>query len=566
MASNVLIIGAVALGPKAASRCRRLDPDAAITMIDRDTRISYGGCGIPYYVSGDVSDASELTATSYHMTRDVGFFHDVKGVTARTGVEALAIDRAARTVHVKNLLTGREEDLPYDKLVIATGAWPRRLPVPGNELPGVHVVANLDAAESIRAAVTAGGVERAVVIGAGFIGLEMAEALADMWDVTTTVIEAAPRILPRNLSPSLAGMVLAHLREKGVTVHTGETVTAIEGDGKVERVVTGNRVIEADLVVMAAGVVPNSDLAARAGLAVSPRGGIVVDETMRTSDPDIFAGGDCVEIKHLVTGKPFFLPMGSMANRQGRVIGTNLAGGHAVFPGAAGAFAVKVFEKAVSGVGLTLEDARREGLDAISALAIQFDRAHFYPGKELMTLELVVERGTRRVLGMQGLCAAGDALVGRVGAVAAMMPFSPSVDDVSNMEYPYSPPFASAMDIINTVGNAADNILAGRNVGIAPDAFEALWQDKACHFLDCRETPDAAPFLERFPDAWHNIPQGQLARRLDEVPTDKPVVLVCNTGARSYEAFATLAHAGRDNVQNVLGGMAALKALGVDPK
>ncbi|MEF3698263.1 NAD(P)/FAD-dependent oxidoreductase, partial [Desulfolutivibrio sp.] len=158
MSHHVLIIGAVALGPKAASRFKRLDPDSSVTMIDKDTRISYGGCGIPYYVSGDVSDSSELTATSYHMTRDTAFFRDVKGVDVKTGVEALAIDRAAKTVHVRELASGREEDLPYDKLVIATGAWPRRLPVPGNELPGVHLVANLDNAESIRAAVTAGGV------------------------------------------------------------------------------------------------------------------------------------------------------------------------------------------------------------------------------------------------------------------------------------------------------------------------------------------------------------------------------------------------------------------------
>jgi len=566
MSQHVLIIGAVALGPKAACRFKRLEPGSTVTMIDKDTRISYGGCGIPYYVSGDVSDSSELTATSYHMTRDTAFFRDVKGVEARTGVEALAIDRAAKTVHVRELATGREEDLPYDKLVIATGAWPRRLPVPGSDLQGVHLVANLDNAESIRAAVTAGGVERAVVIGAGFIGLEMAEALADMWDVDTTVIEAAPRILPRNLGPALSDMALAHLREKGVTVHLAETVQAIEGEGRVQRIVTGKRVIETDLVVMAAGVVPNSDLAARAGLAVSPRGGIVVDESLRTSDPDIFAGGDCVEITNLVTGQPFFLPMGSMANRQGRVIGTNLAGGQAVFAGAVGSYAVKLFEKAVSGAGLTLEDARRAGLDAVSALVVQLDRAHFYPDKELMTLELVVERGTRRVLGIQGICAAGDALVGRIGAVAAMLPFSPTVDDVSNLEFPYSPPFASAMDVLNTVGNAADNLLAGRNIGLTPEAFASLWEKGECHFLDCREAPDAAPFLERFPGRWHNIPQGQLAKHLADVPKDQPVVLVCNTGARSYEAFVTLAHDGRDNVRNVMGGMAALRALGMEPK
>ncbi len=566
MPQHVLIVGAVALGPKAACRFKRLEPDSAVTMIDRDTRISYGGCGIPYFVSGDVSATSDLTTTSFHMVRDTAFFRDVKGVTVRTGVEALAIDRAARTVRVRELASGREEDLAYDKLVLATGAAPRLLPVPGNDLPGVHVVANLEAAESIRAAVTAGGVEKAVVIGAGFVGLEMAEALSDMWDVETTVVEAGPRILMNNLGPALSAMALRHIADKGLAVHLSETVTAIEGDDRVRRVVTDKRVIETDLVIMAAGVIPNSDLAARAGLAVSGRGGIVVDRTMRTSDPDIFAGGDCVEIPHLVTGKPFFLPMGSMANRQGRVIGDNLAGGASVFPGAAGSFAVKLFERAVSGTGLTLEQARREGKDAISALVVQLDRAHFYPGKELLTLELVVERGSRRVLGIQGIGASGDALVGRIGAVAAMMPFSPTVEHVSTLEYPYSPPYAAAMDVINTVGNVADNLLAGRTVGISPEQFASLWEGGQCYFLDCRERADAAPFLERFPDRWHNIPQGHLAGRLDEVPRDCDVVLVCNTGARSYEAYTALAHDGRTKVKNLFGGMAALRALGLDPK
>ncbi len=566
MSQHVLIIGAVALGPKAACRFKRLEPDSTVTMIDKDTRISYGGCGIPYFVSGDVSASSELTTTSFHMVRDTAFFRDVKGVEVRTGLEALSIDRAGKTVRTRDLASGKEEDLSYDKLVVATGSAPRVLPVPGHDLPGVHVVANLEAAESIRAAVTAGGVEKAVVIGAGFVGLEMAEALSDMWDVETTVIEAAPRIMVNNLGPALSAMALKHITDKGLTVLLSETVTAIEGQGRVQRVVTSKRTIEADLVIMAAGVIPNSDLAARAGLAVSPRGGIVVDASMRTSDPDIFAGGDCVEVPHLVTGKPFSLPMGSMANRQGRVIGDNLAGGGSVFQGAAGSFAIKLFERAVSGTGLTLEQAQREGLDAISALVVQLDRAHFYPGKELMTLELVVERGTRRVLGIQGMGASGDALVGRIGAVAAMMPFSPTVENVCTLEYPYAPPYAAAMDVINTVGNVADNLLAGKTVGIPPERFAALWEEGKCYFLDCRERADAAPFLERFPERWHNIPQGHLAGRLDEVPRDCDVLLVCNTGARSYEAYTTLAHDGRTNVKNLFGGMAALRALGLDPK
>jgi len=573
MSENIVIIGAVALGPKAACRCKRLNPNARVILLDRGSRISYGGCGIPYYVSGDVSDADELQSTSYHMVRNAPFFHDIKDVEARPRTEALAIDRAGKTVRVKNLDTGVEESLPYDKLVIATGSTPRKLPIPGADLPGVFAVADLDAAVAIRAQLTAGSVGRAVVVGAGFIGLEMAVALADMWGIETTVVEYAPSTLPTVLSPALAAMVQTHLESKDVSFRLGAQVMRVEGEGKVERVVvktaSGEETIETDLVVMSVGVTPNTELAKAAGLAVSPRGGLIVDEELRTSDPDIFSGGDCSEIKNLVTGQSFFLPLGSLANRQGRIIGDNLCGGHSRFEGAAGAWCVKLFEQNASGVGLTLEAARRAGFDAISVLVSQFDRAHFYPEKDFMFMELVAERGTSRVLGVQGVCSMGDALVGRIGAVSALMPYKPTVRDLSVLELPYSPPFNSAMDIVNLLGNVGDNVLAGRNTSVDPLEFATLFDDRdsdALFFIDCREKPNAEPYLAAYPGVWHSIPQGQLSRRLDEVPRDRKIVLVCNSGARSYEAFVILAHAGYKNVVNVAGGMSGLTKAGVDPK
>jgi NADPH-dependent 2,4-dienoyl-CoA reductase/sulfur reductase-like enzyme/rhodanese-related sulfurtransferase len=573
MRENIVVIGAVALGPKAACRYKRLNPEARVILLDRGSRISYGGCGIPYYVSGDVSDADELQSTSYHMVRDAPFFRDIKAVEARPRTEALSIDRAAKTVRVKNLDSGVEESLPYDKLVIATGSTPRTLPISGAEMPGVFAVADLDAAVAIRAQLTSGAVGRAVVVGAGFIGLEMAVALADMWGIETTVVEYAPSVLPTVLSPALAAMTQRHMEEKDVSFRLGAQVTRIEGADKVQRVVVktarGEETIEADLVVMSVGVTPNTALAKAAGLDVSPRGGLVIDEEMRTSDPDIYAGGDCAEIKNLVTGQNFFLPLGSLANRQGRVIGDNLFGLHSRFEGAAGAWCVKLFEQSASGVGLTLASALRAGFDAVSVLVSQFDRAHFYPEKEFMYLELVAERGTRRVLGVQGVCGLGDALVGRIGAVSALMPSKPVVSNLSVLELPYSPPFNSAMDILNVLGNVGDNLLTGRNRSIDPLEFDALFDDRdagASFFLDCREHPSAEPLLKAYPGVWHNIPQGQLAKRLDEVPRDRRVVLVCNSGARSYEAFVILAHAGFDNVVNVAGGMSGLQNAGVDPK
>jgi len=573
MRENVVVIGAVALGPKAACRYKRLNPEGRVTMVDRGGRISYGGCGIPYFVSGDVSDADELQSTSFHMVRDAAFFRDIKGIEARPRTEALAIDRANGTVRVLNLDTGVEETLAYDKLVLATGASPRRLPIPGADLPGVHAVSDLEAAMDIRARLTKGDVSNVVVVGAGFIGLEMAVAFSDMWGLPTTVVEYAPSVLPTVLGPTLARMAQKHMEDKGVAFRLAAQVTAVEGEGKAERVVVkgpdGVETIAADMVIMAVGVRPNSELAKAAGLEVSPRGGIVVDAGLRTSDPRIFAGGDCVEIKNIVTGQPFQLPLGSLANRQGRVIGDNLCGMDSRFPGAAGSWCVKLFERSAAGVGLTLEAAQRAGLDAVRVHVSQFDRAHFYPDKDFMFLEMVAERGSNRVLGVQGFSSMGDGLVGRIGAVAALMPHKPVTADISLLELPYSPPFNSAMDILNVLGNVAENILAGRNHSVDPLEFARLFADRdsgEAFFLDCREFGNAAPFLAAYPGVWHHIPQGQLAGRLDEVPRDRKVVALCNSGARSYEALVTLTAAGFPNVVNVAGGMASLTNAGVAPK
>jgi NADPH-dependent 2,4-dienoyl-CoA reductase/sulfur reductase-like enzyme/rhodanese-related sulfurtransferase len=568
MSQHIVVIGGVALGPKAACRFKRLEPESKVTMIDQTAMISYGGCGIPYYVSGDVSDASELCTTSFHMLRDPKFFKEVKGVDVRILTKATRIDRERKCVEVENVQTGEKESISYDKLVIATGAAPRKLGLPGEDLKGVNYVANPGDATRIREAISKGEVANAVIIGAGFIGLEMAEAFADMWGVETSVVEIMDQIMPRLVSPTLATMGRRHMEENGVSFYFGETVKAIEGeDGVVKRVITSERVLEADAVIISAGVVPNSDIAKEAGLAVHERGGVYVDEFMRTNDPDIYAGGDCCIVPNLVTGKDAFLPLGSMANRQGRIIGTNLAGGAAKFDGVLGSFVVKLFETSMAGTGLSLDSAKAAGFDAMSVLLIQLDRAHFYPTKELMTLEMVVDKPTRRVLGVQGFGSSGDAMVGRINAVAAILKSSPTIDDVSNMELAYSPPFAAAMDILNTLANLADNALAGINRGVGPAELKELWDNRdkdACFFLDCREKGDADPFVERNPKFWHNVPQGEIYDRLDEIPKDRPIVLVCNTGARSYEAQIMLDEKGYKDVTNIHGGMAAIKKYGID--
>jgi NADPH-dependent 2,4-dienoyl-CoA reductase/sulfur reductase-like enzyme/rhodanese-related sulfurtransferase len=566
---RVVIIGAVALGPKVACRVKRLRPDLDVIMVDQDEHISYGGCGIPYFISGDVSDVRELMSTSFHMLRDPKFFEDAKDVRVRTRTRALNIDRQAKTVLLESLETGQKEQLSYDQLVLATGSRPNRLNIPGVDLPEVMSVSNLRSAMAIKDRIAKGEVDRAVIIGAGAIGCEMAEALSDLWGVETAIVEIADQVLPGILDADQARMVQKHIEEHNIALFLKETVQEIrpshQGESKLE-VVTAQRILNADLVITAVGVHPSSDLARQCGLLVSRRGGVIVDGRLQTSDPNIYAGGDCIENHHLITGKSVFFPQGSLANRHGRVIGTNLAGGMATFNGIVGSFTVKIFDLAVASTGLNLGTARREGFDAIQTLVVQADRAHFYPTQDLMYLQLIVERKTRRVLGMQGISHQGDAVVGRINSIAAMLPFRPTLEDVSNLEVAYSPPFTAALDIVNALANTAENTLDGYNKTMDAAEFEKCFlqepaADTVC--LDVRGPANATPYVEHFGERWINIPQETLKYRLQEIPTDKRLILICNSGVRSYEALRQLQAAGGCEAVNLQGGVAMLKKCGL---
>ncbi|MCX7822941.1 MAG: FAD-dependent oxidoreductase [Syntrophobacterales bacterium] len=568
MKRRVLIIGAVALGPKVACRLRRLDPVAEIILLDQNEYISYGGCGIPYFISGEVSDIKQLMSTSFHVVRSPQFFRDVKEVEVRTRTRAIDINRRKKEVIVIDLSRGVEESLPYDVLVIATGSKPKKLSVPGADLPGVMTLSNLHDAIAIRDRVSKGEVGSAVIIGAGPIGCEMAEALADLWGIETTVIELMPQILPGLLEPAMANIVKKHMEDHGVTVYTSETVTSIEQENGSYRVVTDKRTLKADLIITAVGVEPNGELARKAGLLVTPRGGIVVNKRLQTSDPSIYAGGDCIEIPHLVTGKLVHFPQGSLANRQGRVIGTNIAGGYAVFEGTVGSFAVKVFELGIASVGISLERAKCEGFDPVCAYVVQPDRAHFYPSQQLMYMALIVDRKTRRILGAQGIGKNGDAVVGRINVVASLIASKATIEVLSNMEMAYTPPFASALDIVNAAANVAENILEGLNVTIDPEEFcsiflgDAVKPEDLC-VLDVRSPANARPYVEKFGPRWVNIPQEELIHKLDNIPKSDELILVCNSGARSYEVLRQLQSKLSRKTRNLQGGVALLKTGGM---
>lgn len=537
-------------------------------MIDQDSLISYGGCGIPYFVSGDVADEKALRSTSFHMLRDEYFFTKTKGVTTLTSTRALSIDRNNKTVEIADLKTGEKSSVGYDTLLLATGSQPVLLPIPGNDADGVYTISDMHKAIAIKERIAKGQVSKAVVIGGGAIGIEMAEAFTDLWGIETAIVEFKEQLLPRIIDWPLAVILEKHLRDHNVEVYLGEAALEVVVDqGKAVAVRTSKRTLEADLVVMAAGVRPRSDLARDAGLHVSRNGGIVVNTRMQTSDPNIYAAGDCVEIAHLISGKRFVAPFGSMANKEGRVAADNMAGIPSVFKGGVGSFVLKAFDIAVGATGIGLENAREEGFDVEFSLSSPSDRAHFYPGQDILCLELLFDRRTRKVLGFQGTGPANDGPLARINAAAVAISAGATIDDLANVEMAYSPPFSTAIDPLNAAAYVADNLCDGRMRQITMEEFFAWMENPASRpdwqVLDVRHEKQAAPWVEKFgPGIWLSLPYDQVRDRYAELPHDKTLVIFCNAGSRSYEIQVFLDFVGLKNNTVVPGGFNVIRRMG----
>ncbi len=571
MSKKILILGAVATGPKAAARCKRLNPDTHVIMVDQEHYISYGGCGMPFYLSGEVDNIHALRQTTAHVNRDPDFFDDVKGVEVRNRTKALAIHPEKKSVTMQNLESGETYELTYDDLVIGTGASSIKPQVPGVNLKNITTIACLEDAMSIRENCATGKVNNIVILGGSLTAMEVAISLADMWGVNCTLIKRSPRMLPNLVSENISEMIKNDLASLNINVLSEEDIIEFKGEnGSVTEVVTNKQSLKADHVIIAMGIKPNSQLAAEAGLEISPNGGIKVNEYLQTSDCHIYAGGDCIAVTNLITGQDDYAPMGSMANRQGRIIGTNIAGGNPhtgleTFKGVVGTWCVKLSTASAAGTGLTQEQAQKAGFDAISVNMEQLDRAHFYPEKDMMTLEVTVEKGTRRVLGMQGFCRNGDALKARIDAAAAMLQFyTPTLNDLSNVEVAYSPPLASAMDSINAAANVTDNVLSGVHKSITPQEFIELFENRDNNnyiFVDTRPKGAGDELAQKYPDVWFAMPLEGFDESLKKLPADKDIALICNSGTRAYECQLKLKKAGRDSV-NSLGGMQAMKKRG----
>lgn len=551
MPLKVIVIGGVAAGPKAAAKIMRLNPAAEVTLLEKGKFISYAGCGLPYYVSGVVAEQKDLMSTPIGVLRDPAFFQKVKNVKVLAETEALEIDRTGKRIRARR--NGAAEDfwLDYDKLVLATGARPVIPSVPNVALENILTLHSISDAEAIKARLAQSKGREVVMVGGGLIGVEAVEALVEC-GCRVTVVEMLPQIL-RILDWEMARLVEQHMESHGVKVMTGTQVTSFEGEGRVAGVVTSRGRLPADLVVLGIGVKPNVELALRAGLQIGPTGAIRVDAAMRTSDPNIYAAGDCVENSDLVTGKPCHVPMGSTANKQGRVAAVNVCGGEDRFPGVLGSTVCKVFDFCVARTGLTEAAARQGGYATTTVLVPDADRAHYMPTAKPVILKLVVDTRTRKLLGAQAVGpGAGDK---RMDVAAMAITAGMTVDQLSKVDLCYAPPYSPALDNLIMAANVARNKLDGQMTGLASSEVRQRLEAEADFVLLDVRSP-AEHQQERLPGSTF-IPLGALRARLGELPRDKEIVTFCKASLRGYEAARILQGAGFPNVRVMDGGIAA---------
>ena len=550
---EIVVVGGVATGPKTAARLRRLDPEASITLVERQSLTSYAGCGIPFYLEGAVGEWEELLGGA--TPRDATYFKERKGVQVYTETEATSIDREQKTVAIRDLRTGTTRKLEYDYLVLATGARPLIPPIEGIDLEGVHTLHTpLDALEVAKEVEE--GYRNIAIVGGGLIGVEAAGALLKK-GCKVSILEMMPNLVPGILDPELALLLENHLKANGVGVYTGEPVTSLEGEGgRVSSVETrGGRRIQADMVLVCVGVRPNVELAVAAGLETGPTRAIAVNERLQTSDPAIYAGGDCVENLHLVTGEKVYAPLGSTANKHGRVIADNIAGIPSTFPGVCGTTVFKSLGYNCGATGLTEGKAREKGFDAISVLVPRYDIPSYMPGAARVFLKLVAERGTGRILGLQGV-GPGE-VVKRVDVAATAISMKATLEQVANMDLGYAPPYSTAQDALAHAANTLDNKIKGIAHGLNPRDLKAkLDSGEDMVILDVRSR---AEYQERrLHDARVvNIPLTELKARAGEIPQGKPIVTICAIGVRAYEAERVLRGLGWRDVWFLEGSMEA---------
>ncbi len=548
MPIKLVVVGGVAGGASAAARGRRVDEFAEIILFERGEFVSFANCGLPYYIGGEIKERQDLLVTTPQMLRD-RFAIDV-----RTNSEVIKIDRERKVVKVKERLTGREYEESYDKLILSPGAYPIKPPLEGIDLENIFTLRNIPDTDKIKEFVDKKKPTSAVIVGGGFIGVEMAENLM-LRGLKVTLVEMLDQIMAP-LDLEMASLLHRHMRDKGIDLRLKEAVKSFykKGEKIVVKTSAGSE-IETDFVVLSIGVKPEVDLAKKAGLEIGEFGGIKVDEYLRTSDPDIYAVGDAIEVINSITGKPTLLPLAGPANRQGRLAADNALGKRKVkFNGVIGTAIVKVFDMVAATTGCNEKVLQRYKIPYLVSYNHANSHASYYPGATNMSIKLIFAPEDGKVLGAQivGI----DGVDKRIDVLATAIKAGMTVFDLEELELAYAPPFSSAKDPVNMAGFIASNILRGDLETVNWDEIDCLDKEKYA-FLDVRDRVELK-LQGKIRDAIH-IPVNELRKRLNELDKDKIYIVYCKSGRRSYIACRILTQRGY-KAKNLSGGFRTLTA------
>ena len=539
---KIVIIGSVAAGTSAAAKARRNSEEAEIKVFDADEDISYSGCGLPYYIGPEVEERAQL------VPRDVTFFKQKYNVDVYTSHRVLEIQPQTQTLTVKNLTTGQVFAESYDRLVIATGAQPVMLPIEGGDKTNVFTLRNVISADHIRNYILTAKPAAAVIIGSGFIGLELAENLVAR-GIKVTIVELAGHVMPA-LDEDVAVYIQDYLKEKGITVIVNDSAIRLTGSDAVDTVILkSGQELAAGLVVMAVGVKPNVELAKAAGIEIGKTGAIAVNTRMQTNFSDIYACGDCVESYSLITGKPFYRPLGSTANKMGRIVGDQITGGSLEFQGGLGTGIFKVFDMAVAQTGLTEKEAKREGYEVVVCHNIKPDKAEYFGGQDML-IKAVADKKTGKLLGAQIVGKGG--VDKRIDVLVTAITFGAKAEDLFHLDLAYSPPFSTTKDPVMYTGMILDNVLNhGRNLMTPRELREKAETGGTIQIIDTRT---AEQYQAGHVNGARNIPQNCIRQKLDAIDKELPVVTYCNMGVTGNASQNILLNHGFKQVFNLSGG------------
>jgi len=532
---KVLVLGGVAAGTKIAAKLMRENRANEVLVLNKGKDISYAGCGLPYYVGHVIEEQEKLIVNTPEK------YEKLTGVKVLTETEAIKVDPQEKKVTAVDLKTGEEQNYAYDKLVIAVGASPVKPPVPGCDLKNVFFMRTPEDAIGLRSLIDEGNIKKAVVVGAGYIGLEIAENLKAL-GVRPFVLDMAPQILAPGFDKEMADYAEGKLSENGIPVVTGVTVTAIEGDGKVERVVTSKKAYKADLVVLSAGIRPNTEFLKDTGLEMF-KGTILTNEYGETSLADIYAAGDCAMVHNAITGKAAWSPMGSTANIAGRIIAQNIMGAKIPYRGVLGTAVCKLPGLNVGRTGLTEVQAREEGFDPVSVVVLVDDKAHYYPGAGTLVVKMIADRTTQRLIGLQVM---GSGAVDKMVDIAVTgIMLKGTLADLSDLDFAYAPPFSTAIHPFANVLNVLKNKIRGTFETFTPAEY-ANGETEGYRLVDAslRPTTEGAPYVDLI----------TVNGVIDGLDPKEKLLLVCNKGKRAYLLQNRMKYYGYEQTRVLEGG------------